>query len=491
MPLKPLPIGAGSNLDIDGTTAHDGASIIWYNAYMDRGQAIHTFPGLTLAEDLGVSSDVEVFTHFNRGLGILLVIAGGRVWAKTSALGGLTELTGAVLESGYPPVFTDNGTDIFFAANGPINKYGATVTQIGGNAPDKVTGLAYIGGYIKAIGDDSAGSVDGDTFYSDDKDNGYALWEVYNNESSPDGVQALVVAFEQVYNIGDRSVEVAYVDGTVPFSVNKNAAQHFGTPAPHSVVFDGESIYYISQVTESRKIVKLTGGGSPTIISFPVDVPLEQFERVDDARGFLMAFKGQNFYVLDFPTANTVIDDQLHTSVTLAFHIQTQQWLVLAKWNGDDGQWQSYRGCSFAYSEPWGTQFVGGRDGKLYTLNISAPDPDYTASPIFTHRWRSKGSRSGGTNWTNGRNIPLGVTGDYTSAPDSLQCGDYRHRQHELSFYDLSDAGEIFRALIRSGWINHQVDIGKVANFYRYNVKRGSGEFIINTISEDVTYLRR
>ena len=65
------------------------------------------------------------------------------------------------------------------------------------------------------------------------------------------------------------------------------------------------------------------------------------------------------------------------------------------------------------------------------------------------------------------------------------------YRQHEIGFSDLSDAGAIFRALVKSGHINHQVDVTKVANFYRYNVKRGTGEFVINTISEDVTYLRR
>jgi len=49
----------------------------------------------------------------------------------------------------------------------------------------------------------------------------------------------------------------------------------------------------------------------------------------------------------------------------------------------------------------------------------------------------------------------------------------------------------MFRACIVSGNINHQIDTTKRSNYFRYNVKRGTNEFIINTISEDVDALRR
>lgn len=486
MPLIPLPIGAGINLDTDDSTLHDGSSVAYYNCYIDRGNAIKTIPGCVEYADLGTGPGEEVFPYYSKQLDVMLAISSGRVWAKIGTGGTFTELTGAVLSAGAVPSFTEDGTDIFFAADGPINKYGATITQLGGNAPDRVTGLAYIGGYILAVGDNSTGAVAGDTYYSDDKINGYALWEVYNNESRPDGAQALVVAYEQVYNIGRASLEVTYIDGTVPFSVNKNASQHFGTPAAQSVAFDGESIYYISEVTNARKVVKLTGGGAPQILSFPIDLPIEQFESVSDARGFIMAFKGQNFYALDFPTANVEIDEQFFSSVTFAYHIQKQQWLIFAKWNADQGQWESYRGCSFVYAEPWGVQLIGGRDGKLYQLS-SEHAVDYVNESVFTHRWRDDGRKK----WSLPRTISLGVTGDYSRPRESRQNGRYIYRQHELCFSDLSDAGEQFRALVKSGHINHQADVHKVSNRYVYNVVRGKHEFTINTISEDVTLLRR
>jgi hypothetical protein len=487
MPFKPLSLGAGANLDIDDTSAGDGQGVNCVNFYLDRAGSFRTIPGLTVYADLGTGE--KVWSYDSPLFNVLVIVSGGMVWTQQESGGALTLMVGIELDASAKPTFTEDKNSIFFAANSAIHRLNPTantVTVLGPLTPQSVTSLAYIGGYLMAAGQTGGGgSVPGDTHYSDDVANDYATWEVYNNESKPDALQAMIVAYEQVYNIGVKSLEVAYIDGTVPFSVNKNAAQHFGTPSPGSVIFDGESIYYLSEVTSARKIIKIAGGGAPQIISFPVDVPLEEFDRVDDANGFIMAFRGQNFYCLDFPTANVTIDGQFWPSVTLAYHIQKSTWLIFAQWNAIQAQFMSYRGNSFCYAERWNLRLVGGRDGILYQLAENST-VDYTVEPVLQHKWRNDNG-----NWGHPRNISLGLPGITNPPADQTQCGQYRSRQHRLSYTDLSDAGDVFRAEIKSGHITHGRDATKRSNFYRYSVKRGSNELVINGISEDFDYLRR
>jgi hypothetical protein len=479
MPIQPLPLGNGVTLDVDDTTVKDGSAVSFINGYLDRGGAFRAIPGCELYADTG-EGGAKTWAYYCVNHSRLFVVANGRIWQQTVLGAALEEITGALFDADAVPTFAEDGTNVFFAANSEIHKItGTTATDLGDGAPINVTSLVFIGGYLMAKGDDRLGAVSGDTHYSDDKDNGYATWEVYNNESRPDALQSLIVAYEQIYNIGTQTVEVSYIDGTVPFSVNKNASQQLGTPAPASCAFDGENIYYLSVVANGRKVVQLKGGGSPQIVSFPVDIPIETFERVDDAHGFIMAFNGQNGYAITFPSANAVVDEQYYESITLFYHLQTKQWIVLGQWDADNGVYEAYRGVSFTYAEPWGLRLIGGRDGKVYKLISSEESAD---EPVFVHRWRDNGQKE----WKPGRTIVLGSTGQYGDFPTSRQCGLYRGRQHEFIYSDLSDAGEIFRAALRTGHITWgAVHRQKRAICYRYDVRRGKPGFVLNGVTEE------
>jgi len=480
--LKSLPIGAGVNLDADDSTVQDGSAVAYYNCYLDRLNAVRRVPGMIQYADLGVTG--EVFKYYSKAHSMLILVCSGRVWRQTAKDGALDELTGGSFTAGTPPSFAEDGEFIFFVANSQINGIdpASTVITVGPTTPRNVTSLVYIGGYLVCNGDVNIGTpVAGDTHYSDDKAGGYAIWEFYNNQSNPDGLQALLVANEQVYNIGASSLEVTFIDGTVPFSVNKNVSQKFGTMAPYSAAYDGANIYYLSEADNSRAVLLFPGGGSPQIISFPVDIPIESFETVSDARGYTIAFKGQHFYVLDFPSAAAVVDDQLWTGITLAYHVQGQRWLILGRWDSTEGIYDKYRGCSFCYVEPWGLRLVGGRDGKAYKL-YDDETIDYDVRPTYLHRWRDDGKRS----WGNARQIDLGKPGDTTRVSTQTQCGMYRLRQHQFVFSDQTDAGEIFRLELKTGNISYGIAAQKTSAFYRYNVKRGSNDFVLNGIEEEI-----
>jgi len=484
--LKPLPIGTGSNLDIDQTTAHDGAGIAWYNVWLDRASGIHTMPGIELYDDTETGIGSNTFEYFSDTFQTRITVSAGRVWAQYSPGGARIEVTGGSLSIGIPPTFCEDASNIFVAANSAIYKIsGSTMTALGGNSPTSVTSLLYYGGFILANGPEIAG----DTTYSDDKENDYALWEVYNNESKPDRLQTLLLVDSQyIYNIGPKTLEVTFTGGDAqnPFELNRGRISPFGTIAKYSPVYDGESVYYISEIAQSRKIIQNTAG-TPSTISFPVDLPIEQFERVDDAMGFVMAFKGQNFYVLHFPTANTTVNEQFWPEITLAWHIQKKMWLILAKWDDIEGRWEAYRGGSFLFIEPWNLRLIGdGNSGKTYRI-YDDNTVDYDTEKTFQIRWRSNNSKT----WSSYRTISLGKAGEYIRPADIWQLGQYVNRQYEIVYSDMTDAGEVFRACIITGNINHQADVTKRSNYMRFNVKRGTNEFIINTISEDVTFLNR
>lgn len=486
MPLIPLPIGKGTNLDIDATTAHDGVAVAYYNMWLDRASGIHTFPGVEEYDDTETGVGVNTFEYFSSAFETRLTVSNGRVWAQYANNGVRVELTGSGLTAGVPPTFCEDSANIFVAADSSIYRIdGGAMTALGGNSPTNVTSLIYHGGFMIANGPDIAGDV----VYSDDKTNSYALWEVYNNESKPDRLQTLLMVDSQfIYNIGPETLEVTYLGGNPanPFEVNRGRLSSFGTLAKYSPVYDGESVRYLSKVGGRRAIIENTGGNS-TVIDGPITIPLEEMERVDDAYGFMMAFKGQNFYVLHFPSANIEVNEQTWPAITLAWHIQKKEWLILAKWDADSGQWEAYRGGCFLYIEQWNIRLIGSRNsGKTYKMYENEAI-DYTFEPVFLHRWRNDNSKE----WGAYRKISLGLPGNYVRPQDQTQCGQYRNRQHEFVYSDMTDAGEIYRAAIVTGNINHQNDTTKRSNYYRYNIKRGTNEFVLNTITEDVDYLSR
>jgi len=422
---------------------------------------------------------------------------GGAAWTNWRTASGTYDVgdvvkvrhrSASTVETDTVTTLTVGGVDGTFTST-------TAVSQI----PREAKQVAYLDGFLLTIAQPAEGSsVAGDILYSDDKDNNYAAWEVYNNESNPDKVQSLLVAFDRVYNIGLQTTEVTINDGTTPWAVNRNAFQEYGTMSPNSVAFDSESIYYLTEIAGARKIVQLRHGATPKIVSLPLDVPLEKMESLADASGFTMAFRGQNFYVLNLPSANTVIDDQQWDGITLAYHLQKESWIVLGKYNSDESVYTNYRGCSASYIEPWGVTLIGGRNGKLYAIyedeSITYANPEATeyTGPALTHRWRNDQKTSPYGGWSKKRVIKLGFAGDTRIPPDQYQCGEYdRCRQHELTYTDLTDAGEMHRAVIKSGHIDHGRPVGKIAAYYRYDVKRGGNGLILNGLWENVIFKGR
>jgi hypothetical protein len=389
------------------------------------------------------------------------------------------------LTASTPVSWAEDGTTVFFSARSPIYWIsGSTIYSLPATAPQISTTLGYIGGYLLSD-DQSSTAVAGDTAYSDDKANGYATWEVYNNELVADALSSLVVQnATYVYNIGDFTIETSYISGDPlnVFATNKGRTYNFGALAKYSVVYDQENIYMLSQVAGSRRIVIFPWGAEPQVISTPVDIPLEQFRNVTDARGYILTMNGSTFYALTFPRCDTTINDVYYSSITLAYHLQGKEWYILGEWSGT--AWSSFNITSACYVESFGKMLFGTSMGKI--MEFYAPTARVAGDAVLSHEWRDDSS----TTWNLPRVVTLST--DLFRPVTQKQCGLYHSRQHRFSYEDDTANGGTFRCEFTTGNITHKTSNGKRADAYWYDVKRGHDrEFILNRVQEDVTGLTR
>jgi hypothetical protein len=467
------------DLESDQTSRKDEVLAHLINGYR-VGDSLYIWPAKVEHVDLGI--DAPVYAWRSNLHNSLFAVCDGVLYRVANGVS--TEITGTALQAGTPPTFTEDAYNVFVAANSPIYRItdNAAAEIAGGQAPVYVTWLAFVSGFLLANGTDPAGGgLAGDFAYSDTQGESgptYAAWSYENNASKPDALQSLIAtADDYLYAIGTDSVDVSYISGDAsnPFASNKAAAQPFGTPARYSVAYDKQSIYYLSVIEGNRQIVRLVNGRDPQIIGFPVGVPVNNAERVDDARAFLMGFRGQTFYIIHFPTANVAIDDTHHAALTLAFNIRAEEWSILGLWDSGAALYDAYLGASFAYDGD--TRYVGGNDGKIYTLTDEARDDE----PIFEHKWRDDGNLE----WGIARQKSLGTIGQRRTPLRSNQCGRYYKRQDEF----VLNSGSV-RMSIRTGWRSWGTLKSKTSHEYVYDMKRGDEGFVFNGVEERITVTR-
>ena len=484
MPEIKLSFGK-MDLESDASRKGDTVSALLYNAYRN-GDNWHRFPGLTEFAD--TNSNHPVYVYYSTLHNVCLAVGGENIngYADLYSIasnGAVTLIPYASFAVNTPACFTEDATRILIAANSRIHVYTVAtgvLTVLGGQAPENVTWLSVLRGFLVANGQDGGGGgLPGDFGWSNDVD--YAVWNYENNAVRPDALQAiLTTANDDIFMIGRESIEINKLsdDASAPFYVDKSASQSYGTPAAQSIAFDGQNVYMVVAVGGNRQILRLMNGREPQLISFPVSVPLDDINDLSDMTAYLLGTRGRTFYMLTCPTASITIEDQVQSGLTLAFDIRNEEWYIAGDWDSQSGEYNTFRGVSFAYAEPWqNKRLIGGDDGKIYLLDHSAKKygedsirmalrtghvrhgtnnvktaieyaydfkagvgDQTTVNPVFVHRYRSDGK----TQWVT-RQIKMGASGN-TYTPKSHQCGQYKKRQHEFVFTDAVEVifGGIF-----------------------------------------------
>jgi hypothetical protein len=279
-------------------------------------------------------------------------------------------LIGSVTGTG-PVSMTDNGTQLFIAANGPSYIYN-TATNVFGAVTDPDFPGAVTVGYI-------------DGYFVFNEPNSQRIWvtqlldgtsidplDFASAEGSPDGVVGLIVDHREVWVFGTNSVEVWYDAGAADFPLQRiqGAFNEIGCAAPYSIAKLDNGLFWLGSDARGRGIVyRANGYTGQRISTHAVEWQIQQYGNLSDAIGYTYQQDGHAFYVLIFPQANT----------TWVFDVSTGAWHERAGWN--NGSFTRHRSnCQMNF----GDEIVV---GDFENGNIYAFDQDVYADNGSIQRW--------------------------------------------------------------------------------------------------------
>ena len=292
-------------------------------------------PGLRLLATIG--------TGPVRGLwqmGAYAYVVSGDTLYKLNSNWAATAL-GTIANTG-PVSMTDNGTQLFIAANGPSYIYN-TFT----NVFQQINDIDFPGAV-------TVGYIDG--YFVFNEPNSQKFWvtsllegtqvdplDFASAEGSPDGLVALIVDHREVWLFGTTSVEVWYDAGTADFPLQRiqGAFNEIGCAAAYSVAKLDNGLFWLGADARGRGIVYRANGYSGQRVStHAVEWQIQQYGNLSDAIGYTYQQDGHSFYVLVFPSANT----------TWVYDVATQAWHERAGW--DNGQFTRHRGnCQMNFND--------------------------------------------------------------------------------------------------------------------------------------------
>ena len=283
---------------------------------------------------------------------------------------------GTIANTG-PVSMTDNGTQLFIAANGPSYIYN-TFT----NVFQQINDIDFPGAV-------TVGYIDG--YFVFNEPNSQKFWvtsllegtqvdplDFASAEGSPDGLVALIVDHREVWLFGTTSVEVWYDAGTADFPLQRiqGAFNEIGCAAAYSVAKLDNGLFWLGADARGRGIVYRANGYSGQRVStHAVEWQIQQYGNLSDAIGYTYQQDGHSFYVLVFPSANT----------TWVYDVATQAWHERAGW--DNGQFTRHRGnCQMNFND----EIVIGdyENGNIYAFDLDVY-ADNGAEQKWLRSWRA------------------------------------------------------------------------------------------------------
>lgn len=313
-------------------------------------------PGLEFLQTVGTGPIRGLWAHQTNGTDFY-VVSGVQVF-KLSSLTGTPTLLGTVSGTG-PVSIADNGTQIFFACNGPSYIYNE-VTNVfqqitDPDFPGALT-VGYLDGYFVFTEPDSQRVWVTSIFEGTQID---AL-DFASAEGSPDGLVGLIVDHREAWLFGTDSVEVWYDAGLADFPLARiqGAFNEIGCVATFSIAKLDNGLFWLGTDARGQGIVYRANGYTGTRVStHAVEYAIAQYGNLADAIAYTYQQEGHAFYVLTFPTGNA----------TWVYDVATGAWHERAGW--DNGAFMRHRSncqCNFG-----GNIVVGDyENGNIYRFNL-------------------------------------------------------------------------------------------------------------------------
>jgi hypothetical protein len=312
-------------------------------------------PGLRLLATLG-TGPVRGLWSFSNSSTYSFVVSGNTLYKITTSWAATA--IGTVAGTG-PVSMSDNGTQLFVAANGPSYIYN-TSTNVFAQITDPDFPGAVTVGYL-------------DGYFVFNPPNSQQVWvtslldglsvdplDFASAEGSPDGLVALIVDHREAWLFGTNSVEVWYDAGTADFPLQRiqGAFNEIGCAAAYSVAKLDNGLFWLGSDARGRGIVyRANGYNGQRISTHAVEWHIQQYGNLSDAIGYTYQQDGHSFYVLIFPSANT----------TWVYDVATQAWHERAGWH--NGEFTRHRSnCQMSFNN----EIVVGdyQNGNIYAFDL-------------------------------------------------------------------------------------------------------------------------
>jgi hypothetical protein len=311
-------------------------------------------PGLAFLQTVGTGPIRGLWAHQTNGSDFY-VVSGTEVYKLTSTTGTPVKLGNV---SGTGPVsIADNGTQIFFACNGPSYIYNEVT-----NVFQQITDIDFPG--AKTVG-----YLDG--YFVFNEPTGQRIWvtsllegtqidplEFASAEGSPDGLVAVNINNREAWLFGADSVEVWYDAGLADFPLTRiqGAFSEVGCVAAYSVAKLDNSLWWLGTDARGQGIVYRTAGyNAQRVSTHAIEYAIAQYADISTAVAYTYQQEGHAFYVLSFAEATWVFD------------VATSAWHERAGFEaGEFTRHRSNCQCNFG-----GTTIVGDyENGNIYAFDL-------------------------------------------------------------------------------------------------------------------------
>jgi hypothetical protein len=394
-------------------------------------------PGLNFLQTVG-TGPIRGLWAFSNDAATAFVVSGTELYQIDQAY--VATKIGNVSGTG-PVSIADNGTQVFFACNGPSFIYNNTT-----NVFSQITDPDFPGAV-------TVGYLDG--YFVFNEPNSQRIWvtslldglsvdplDFASAEGAPDGVAGLIIDHREAWVFGTNSVEVWYDAGAADFPLQRiqGAFNEIGCIAPYSIAKLDNGVFWLGADARGRGIVYRANGYTGARVStHAVEWQIQQYADMSDAIAYTDQQDGHAFYVLVFPSANT----------TWVYDVSTQAWHERAGFT--NGAFTRHRSnCQMSFNNKI---IVGDfESGNIYSFDLEVY-ADNGQIQKWLRTWRA---------------LPTGQNNLKRTAQHSLQLDC--ESGVGLNLGQGSDPEVMLRWSDDGGhtWSNeHWATIGKIGQFYR------------------------
>jgi hypothetical protein len=263
--------------------------------------------------------------------------------------------------------FADNGDQMMICTGGPVYMYTAS-TQTLAEITDKNLVNPTTVGYLNSqfIFDDNGPLSEPGSFVTTqllttlEPDNVVDVLDFAKADAHPDDITRIIIFNEMVYFFGPEGIEPWWNSGvgSPPFDEVQGAFRRYGLAGQWALAQSEELVFFLDATRVPRRMVGLSVAniGNPAI-----GQEWSKYTRVDDAIGLTYTLDHQEFFQLNFPTANK----------TWLYHQQSNSWTELAY----STDYQRHRAMSYlnVYDK---NLVMDHSNGKIYELDFDTYTDD-------------------------------------------------------------------------------------------------------------------